>query len=777
MHRLFSFIALTIAVALSAHAQTIDESGWAITYDDNSKTIAISKDGKAILSGVYAAAHYAVGSGSTTEATSNTAEYKGMSSEAVSDEFGSGTRYTFTYALADGVEMQQQFAFYATLPYFITHLTLDGKGNTLKSNFLSPISTETTATFLPTGNEKTANRMLYVPFDNDAWVSYQSMICNRDGDGNPRETNAYSVNAIYNGETRQGLVAGAVDHDTWKSIVHAKADNYTDILEFNLRSGYVDYWSHSNGLPHGSVVGETVSSARFMMGMFDDWRDGLETFAQACQKVAPGWEWKGSKPVGWNSWGVMQTKLSYAGAIDVANFINDSLRVHSFEDADGKVVMSLDSYWNNNLTDADIQNFVAYCNKHNMIPGLYTSPFSDWNSDSTHAITGTSKYVAKDRWLRANGEFVNVDGAYCNDPTHSATKIEIVFNLNRFKRWGIKYLKMDFLSNGAIEADSWYDKNVHTGLQAYNQGMAFFKQKVKEIMGDDVYLDLSIAPLFPYQYAHGRRISCDAFGSISQTKYMMNSLSYGWWLDKLYFCNDPDHLVLNNGESDGVRRARITSGVICGAYLTGDNFSDQVSAGRPAMERNWATKFLTNEDINVIPRTCSSFRPVTGISSSGTGAENFFQNEDSLYYYFVVMNYETSVNAASMTFDKLGIDPTATGTIKELWTGQTVTPTATAIPYNCPGRDARVYRIEKKNQTSGIHELTQPAMPTISYTNCRVTAKAPSGIRQITVSDMTGKVVLTTDAATADLGGLACGVYIVNAQSGDHKVATLKVLR
>lgn len=270
MHRLFSFIALTIAVALSAHAQTIDKSGWAITYDDNSKTIAISKDGKAILSGVYAAAHYAVGSGSTTEATSSTAEYKGMSSEAVSDEFGSGTRYTFTYALADGVEMQQQFAFYATLPYFITHLTLDGKGNTLKSNFLSPISTETTATFLPTGSEKTANRMLYVPFDNDAWVSYQSMICNRDGDGNPRETNAYSVNAIYNGETRQGLVAGAVDHDTWKSIVHAKADNYTDILEFNLRSGYVDYWSHSNGLPHGSVVGETVSSARFMMGMFDD---------------------------------------------------------------------------------------------------------------------------------------------------------------------------------------------------------------------------------------------------------------------------------------------------------------------------------------------------------------------------------------------------------------------------------------------------------------------------------------------------------------------------
>ncbi len=761
----------------STKAQTISNSGWAISFDDLTKTLAIDKDGKHILSGVYAEARYSVGNGNNVETTSKAAEYNGMTTETINDEFGSGTRYTFNYVLTDGVKMLQQFVFYPNLPYFITRLSLSCEGKTVKSNYLSPVSTTTTASFLPTGSERTANRMLYVPFDNDGFVSYQSMICNHDNNGNPRETNAYSVCAVYNGETRLGLVAGAVDHDTWKSIIHVKVDNYTDIQEFNLRSGYTDYWSHSNGLPHGSITGETVSSARFIMGMFNDWRNGMETFAQACLKIAPRWEWNGSKPVGWNSWGVMQTKVSYDGTIDVGTFINDNLRAHAFEAADGKVVLSLDSYWDMNFTDQQMKNFVAYCNEHNMIPGIYMCDFSDWNSDSTHTISGTSKYIAKDRWLRANGKFVKVDGAYCNDPTHPATKIQIVSNLNRFKRWGIKYIKSDFMSNGAIEADSWHDKNVHTGIQAYNQGMAFLKQKIKEIMGDDVYLNLSIAPLFPYQYAHGRRISCDAWGTISQTKYMMNSLSYGWWLNNLYFCNDPDHIVLNNGESNGVRRARVTSGVICGALLTGDNFSDKVDAGQPAQERKWATEFLTNKDINIIPRTCSSFRPVTGISSSGTGAENFFQNEDSLYYYFVVMNYNTSVMAATMTFDKLGFDASAIGAIKELWTGQKVEASASGIPYNCPGRDARIYRIEKKKDVTGIHEVKSPAKLSLAYNNGRITAAASSGIKHISVCDVTGKAILTTDASTANISRMPHGVYIVTARSCDNKVSTLKVLK
>ena len=127
-------------------------------------------------------------------------------------------------------------------------------------------------------------------------------------------------------------------------------------------------------------------------------------------------------------------------------------------------------------------------------------------------------------------------------------------------------------------------------MQAYNMGMAFLRKQA----GDNIYLLLSIAPMFPTHYAHGRRISCDAWGSIDNTKYVMNNSSYGWWLNQVYFANDPDHLVMktldgNGKESEGVNRARITSGVITGSFIMGDNFSDRVlikrKGSRPAYQR------------------------------------------------------------------------------------------------------------------------------------------------------------------------------------------------
>ena len=93
---------------------------------------------------------------------------------------------------------------------------------------------------------------------------------------------------------------------------------------------------------------------------------------------------------------------------------------------------------------------------------------------------------------------------------------ELLTDINKFKQWGIEYIKCDFMSNGAIEADSWYNKDCHTGIQAYNEGMGYLMRRC----GDDIYLDLSIAPIFPYQYTHGRRISCDAWGSIGHTQYV-----------------------------------------------------------------------------------------------------------------------------------------------------------------------------------------------------------------------------------------------------------------
>src|SRR5205814_8773615 len=65
--------------------------------------------------------------------------------------------------------------------------------------------------------------------------------------------------------------------------------------------------------------------------------------------------------------------------------------------------------------------------------------------------------------------------------------------------WGFDFIKLDFLSHGSLEGIH-YDASVKTGIQAYNQGMQYLRGRLNGKM----FLSESIAPIFPYQYAHSR---------------------------------------------------------------------------------------------------------------------------------------------------------------------------------------------------------------------------------------------------------------------------------
>lgn len=121
-----------------------------------------------------------------------------------------------------------------------------------------------------------------------------------------------------------------------------------------------------------------------------------------------------------------------------------------------------------------------------------------------------------------------------------------------------------------------------------------------------MYINLSISPVFPSQYAQSRRIACDAWNKIKDTEYTMNAVSYGWWQDLVYQYNDADHIVLKDA-TEGENRARITSGIITGLYILGDDFS--VDGDASAKSRSLS--LLTREEINNVA-TGVAFRPVEG---------------------------------------------------------------------------------------------------------------------------------------------------------------------
>lgn len=686
---LIAALGLIISSKLIAANIEIEEQGWKISYDASKSSFQYTYKGTLILEGAYPQAKYDIAGIEDIIWQPQASTAVTYTSKSINDNFGTGTQYTIEFKeVPSEVTMEQNFYFYEGLQYFITDVSLVA-GSEIKSNYLSPMTTESSFSILPKSAD---NRMLFVPWDNDGFIRYESNKLST-------EKISYGVTSVYNAGSRIGFVVGAIEHDTWKSAIRIKASGNEKIDEFCCYSGASSNITRDK-LPHGKVKGNRVRSSKMFVGYFDDWRMGMEAYGHANTLIVPArTTWTKGTPFGWNSWGALQEKITYNSINEVSEFYKNELYDKGFHNEQGVVIIDLDSFWDNLSTYRLIQ-FAQKCKERGQVPGIYWCPFSHWFDDLESYVEGTNnKYKFKECVLYLNG-VAHKQGGYCVDPTHPAIKERIDYQFAKFKEWGYEYVKLDFVTNAGIQADSYYNPEVTTGVQAYNEGF----QYLLDAAGDDIFLALSIAPIFPYQYGNSRRISCDSWGQIGHTEYSMNSLSYGWWTDQFYQFNDPDHLVLQGNdatkESEGANRARVTSGAITGMMLFGDNFSlsDNSGRGNAVVSQERALKYMTNADINEMARLGVSFMPVYG-NQTDFSAEYLFMHHTDEYLYIACINYYSSIRYVSGTIplDYLGLEEKDIESIKELWSGDNVELKTGGFAYSVPPCDARVYRIKKKS--------------------------------------------------------------------------------
>ena len=203
----------------------------------------------------------------------------------------------------------------------------------------------------------------------------------------------------------------------------------------------------------------------------------------------------------------MEKKVNYEGAADVSDFFAQRLQNEFSKDNSHKTYMVLDSYWDN-LNESQLRSFASQCTAKGQTPGIYFTPFSFWGKESEldWSVPGTNEqYKYKDIVLRVNNNPIKVGGAFSLDPTHPGTKQMLASKFAQFKSWGYRFIKLDFLNSGSVEADHYYNSAVTTGMQAYTEGMQYVESQL-----NDFFIDLSISPLFP-NFGHARRISCDAW--------------------------------------------------------------------------------------------------------------------------------------------------------------------------------------------------------------------------------------------------------------------------
>lgn len=560
----------------------------------------------------------------------------------VADALGKGVKIDVHHRKEGEPELVTTFWLYANRPETVIQVSAISP---------TPISTDRMLPIIADGgvelSEGDAPEVLFVPFNNDAWVRYHSKNWSDDGE-------SYEVGAAYDNRTRKGLVVGSLDHDTWKSAVQFRGRNGRKFAKMYAYAGATGHWTQDRE-PHGSIRGTTLRSPRMAIGAFDDWRDGMESFARANGALRPPLPWTGGTPLGWNSWSAVKMGIDEPVAVAAAGTIQQI----------GFRYVNLDAGWTN-IPDLEIPKFVARIHAMGLKVGIYGSPFSAWQQNMDDKVEGTDgRYTLRDIILKdRNGNpFPRISSGWPVDPTHPGVRQRNAWTFARFKEWGFDYIKLDFVHHGALEGRH-YDPAVTTGMQAYNFGM---KEVVKGLKG--MFISLSIAPMFPHEYAHSRRISCDAFSDIGQSEYMLNSATYGWWSQgPLYPYNDPDHTVVyqTSGESpvsEAEGRTRITASIVGGGMLlNGDDLRNPAARER-------VMRLFTNGEVLALAKKGLAFRPLEG--DTGEKAATAFVLKDGKTVYVAAFNYDREgPKLTRIDFNRAGIGA-GPWRSTELWEGST----------------------------------------------------------------------------------------------------------
>jgi hypothetical protein len=400
--------------------------------------------------------------------------------------------------------------------------------------------------------------------------------------------------------------------------------------------------------------------------------------------------------------------------ITASDFLRGHLQPKGFADTRGKVCVNIDG---NRLSDDQLRNAFDYIRHNGQLAGYYMSPFICWHWGKEDALAKLvdqagvplSQIVLRDE----QGRPISIkDNAYALDVTHPATLKWIEWQIRRGKEMGCDYFKLDFLTAGALEG-KFHDPEIRSGTQAYNRAMQFI---VKEI-GPDRFISLSIAPMFPSQYGHSRRVSCDIYSQLTDlhsppfrhfgsTEYMLSCDTFLWWMaGTVYPFNDPDAFVLTRFQRgdelpEAWVKTRIVSAIVCGGnFIDADPFDDPVAARR-------ADTLLTNPRINAVARQGIAFRPVIRAlgsqwspkQRSGADAADVFYRDDSAErekaVLLAIFNFDSDRPAEKkISFDWIDLASSQRLQITDLWTGNVIECKRPEYSWKLPPGEAALVRI------------------------------------------------------------------------------------
>lgn len=692
-------------------------SGIRFRYDlGTGEWSAADSNGETVINRAYASQTTDYGAGLTIQHSDGDQVTGRTTTETdVTDELGKGhSIIVHSHWVANGKpwkpDMDQIFTFYPNQRFFTVQLQASCLSNVcaaLNTNELVPIAVGAPApgSYVHPAGAAKDRRLVDAPWDNDGWARWDNVDLTRPG-ANASGT-SWEVTAIHNVATKKGVIFGSIDHDWWKTGIDYTVDGANGQLASSSGVGlavtagktepdkscagtYATYCvagTHDT-VPHASKAGATVASPRVFVGLFDDWRRGLESFGWANNRVmtqagkAP-LQWNGGTLFGWMTYGAYKDSPNASTSYDNIAGISDKLKSMmdgGFKNQSGTAYLLLDA-WSDPQNTQKIKD-KAHANGQKIGTYWGWACLLDGTTDLKSNYGGGYTYdqvVVKDprTGTPIRGKFHD----YVFDMTHPQVQKNVQWNLTTYFGAAWDEVKIDFLSDCAREG-THYDPAA-SGTSAYNA----FANMVRNAAAanPNTFFYASIAPLFPAGYTHSRRIACDAEGQLNDTlgkpysnygstEYELNALTFGWWISpSLFQYNDGDELAMNRWGTTSAYNAywpqlNTIGRAITGTLIDSNDYTNFTGYGAKALEISRGA--FTNASVVEVAKRGKSFIPISGDTGRVVAAVDQGAQASERFYsaplsgaaptaadpaYLAVFNYDRSKPSAPTTITALDV--------------------------------------------------------------------------------------------------------------------------
>ncbi len=596
-----------------------------------------------------------------------------------------------------------------------THLVIEDATDPLSTNHMVPIKLKEGAQVRMALGGVGSNRVLRMPSFQPNGARWRFTAARGES------LRSYNVTAFYENSSRKGLIIGAITHKNWRTAINLTLGSQGSgpLTELTVTSGVA---AERDVMEHGYLSGNEISSATIVMGVYDDFRLGLEDYAEEVKRIqpklasAPELEAWDNTTFSWKTWGKGSKRraLTYANVLEVLDF-TEKLKDQGFANKGGYAIVALAAHYWDLFTEEQWHTFADECVARGLLPGWYMQPWLLLDAaDLDDPIYEDATYTFRDITTKdSNGDplgIVRPEGTkYALDPTHPGTRARIDKQMDWAIEKGFRWLRMDFTYFGSLEG-VYHDTSITTGIQAYNSGMKYITDKA----GGKIHINLAISPYFPHNTGHSRRISGDVYHSISDVEYELNALAGGWWLGNgvLYEYLDPGVVDFHPTRDDAeMSRTKVNSAAITGMLQADDDWNK-------ARFRGLAEEYYLNSDVLALIGKARSFMPVD--LASGRGApDSFVHHEDGAdggTTYYAVFNYSTSAATKTITADRFipddWNDPQYEYAFYELWDKTTTIrkPGAT-WDLELPARGSKIYKIARRaGPAVGVTDLSALAL-------------------------------------------------------------------